>query len=82
MQVCVDSGNRMSIQINPKRRKRTKWVTGFLRRILHRRSISDNCLQICASLPRPTEICEFPELKEGEKTIGRQILERFWAEDR
>ncbi len=83
MQVCVDSGNRMSSQTNPKRRKWTKWITGFLRRILLRRSISDNCLQICTRIPQPYESCEFfPELKEGEKTIGRQILERFWAEDR
>ena len=33
----------------------------------------DDCIQICTL---------FPELEEGGKTIGRQILERFWAEDR
>ncbi len=64
-------------------------VVDFLRRIPHRRGKPFDGLQICAYFPRPprplrpNEICEFfPELKEGEKTIGRQILERFWAEDR
>ncbi len=60
----------------------TRRVVNLLRRISHRRGKSEG-IQIWPSFPRRTETYElFPELKEGEKTIGRQILERFWAEDR